>query len=210
MRDYDHLIITRTDLVDGIGPWYWLKSDTGAWDGPKKDWEEHHSHKWFTHVKNWDVCFQAGSCLGMYPRLLNQRFARVYTCEPDPLNFFVAGLNCQRDGIHRFNAVVGERSGEFTGVVRSGMDNVGMHTTSGIGTTPILAIDTLNLPVCGLIALDIEGYEIHALRGAVETIKRCSPVVTCERPSGDVTELMRTLGYVADCESVSDTVFVQA
>jgi FkbM family methyltransferase len=145
----------------------------------------------------------------MYPRLLAERFTQVYACEPDPLNHFVARLNTQVDNVHLFNAAVGQESGTFTGVFRSGMENVGMHKTGGQGPIPILAIDTLNLPTCGLIALDIEGYELWALNGARKTIERCSPVITCECPGQQVLELMTELGYVADVQSVSDTVFVR-
>lgn len=210
MHEYETLCYIRDQEVDGVGPWYWLKEDTGAWDGPKRDWEESHKEKWLKHVTNWDVCVQAGGCLGMYPRLLSKHFTNVYSFEPDALNFYVMGLNCQSDHIHRFQAAVGLSSGTFTGVLRSHADNVGMHKTGGQGTVPIFAIDSLGLPECGLLALDIEGYEYFAVQGAMETIKRCSPVVTLECPSTQTRELMTQLGYAADCVSVSDTVFIRA
>jgi len=41
-------------------------------------------------------------------------------------------------------------------------------------------IDELNLPSCGLIQLDIEGYEYFALLGAQNTIEKYHPVIIVE------------------------------
>ena len=41
-------------------------------------------------------------------------------------------------------------------------------------------IDDLNLTECDLIMLDVEGYELHALNGAIETIKKYGPVICIE------------------------------
>jgi hypothetical protein len=67
MHEYEKLICRRNDTVAGIGPWYWIASDTGAWDGPKTDWENSHSQKWFNSVPNWDVCVQPRRRSGAVP-----------------------------------------------------------------------------------------------------------------------------------------------
>jgi hypothetical protein len=65
------------------------------------------------------------------------------------------------------------------------------------GDVPVLPIDVFEFPLCGLLMLDIEGYELFALRGAVETIKRCKPVIVLEDKHGCCTDF----GYkVGDCE----------
>ena len=51
---------------------------------------------------------------------------------------------------------------------------------SGEGAIPTLRVDDLGLKVCDLLYLDIEGYELFALRGSAETIRRCRPVIACE------------------------------
>lgn len=47
-------------------------------------------------------------------------------------------------------------------------------------SVPLVTIDSLQLPTCRLIKLDIEGMELEALRGAVETIRRCRPALYVE------------------------------
>lgn len=209
MREYEDLLYTREETVDGVGPWHWIKSDSGAWEGPKTDWENDHKLKWFNHVTDWTCCVQAGACQGVYPRLLAERFSTVYSFEPDRLNHHVAVMNCQLPNVFILNAAIGRQTGTFTGVTRAHMDNVGMHRVEGPGPVPIIALDSFHLPVLGLLALDIEGYEYEAIQGAVETIDRCSPVIVLERPGSVVKELLFGMGYREDCGSVADVVFVR-
>ena len=50
----------------------------------------------------------------------------------------------------------------------------------GPGDIPTILIDDLDLAVLDFIKLDVEGYELRALRGAEATLKRCRPVVMFE------------------------------
>lgn len=43
-----------------------------------------------------------------------------------------------------------------------------------------ITIDSLDLQSCALVKLDVEGVEDIVLRGAVQTLQRCSPVIYCE------------------------------
>lgn len=45
--------------VGGIRGWYWIKTDSGAWDGPAKDWENHHLAKIQTLVKKQGNCYSS-------------------------------------------------------------------------------------------------------------------------------------------------------
>ena len=45
---------------------------------------------------------------------------------------------------------------------------------------PTVIIDELDLPSCGLIQLDVEGYEYFALLGARRTIEKYHPVIMVE------------------------------
>ncbi len=53
------------------------------------------------------------------------------------------------------------------------------HLTDGKGCA-LLALDSLNLQRLDFFKLDVEGFEVRALRGAKDTIHRCRPVMLIE------------------------------
>jgi hypothetical protein len=44
----------------------------------------------------------------------------------------------------------------------------------------VITIDSMDLPGCDFLKLDIEGYECQALRGAIDTIKKYRPWIWIE------------------------------
>jgi len=44
----------------------------------------------------------------------------------------------------------------------------------------LVTIDSLQLEKLDFIKLDVEGYEINVIKGAINTIKKCNPVITME------------------------------
>lgn len=213
---YQHLVHMREDTVSGVGPWVWAKTDVHAWIGPKMDWENGHFHKICQYVQNKEVVVQAGGNMGMYPRLLSDMFKRVYTFEPDPVNFHCLVANCQRDNIVKLNAALSYRHG-LVKVSKEPFDdwetNYGVRTTvvAPDGNVPRLKIDDLNLDECNLIMLDIEGQEIDALIGATETLKTLDPVIFAENhPQQDSPEpFLKCFGYELVDRSFHDLIFVK-
>jgi FkbM family methyltransferase len=167
------------------------------------------------------ACVQAGANLGVFPRRLAQSFATVYCFEPAADLFDKMLRNAPAENIVRFQAALGDTRGLVgtSRVRRDGKPNnhEGItHVVPG-GTIPTLMVDDLGLPVCDLIYLDIEGVELHALRGAVETLTRCRPVVAVEINKNlkyvDVTEadiyaFFDTHGYKHLMSVGSDHVFL--
>jgi FkbM family methyltransferase len=149
-----------------------------------------------------EVAVQAGGHIGMYPKRLSERFARVYTFEPDATNFECLTANCAgRQGVWAARGVLGDARG-CVGVNRH--KNSGGHSVDGEGATPLYRIDDLSLDACDLIYLDVEGYEVHALRGALKTIRAYKPVIVAEENKqqqrhgfkpGDIEKLLAPLGY---------------
>lgn len=167
------------------------------------------------------ACVQAGGNLGVWPRRLAEDFATVYTFEPAADLFSALCQNAPQPNIVKFQAAVGDRAG-LVGLSRHRRDgkstnHAGITHVAGGGTVPILPIDVLELPVCHLVYLDVEGYELHALRGAVETLRRCQPVVAVEinqsiefvgHTGADVRAFMDASGYREALQARSDVVFV--
>jgi FkbM family methyltransferase len=206
--EYDALTGVRHDDVAGVAPWLWIHSDGGAWEGPKSDWEDSHLDAIKLHVEDFRICIQAGGNQGMYPRLLKQHFEHVYTFEPDPLNFYCLTYNCQDDNIYKMQAALGSETG-LARVNRLSMQNTGCHTVSTDGDcfVPMITIDTLNLPHCGYMQLDLELYELNAIRGAAKTIERFKPVIQCENGNDQIMDFLKPFGYEIVGYSRADTIY---
>ncbi len=130
------------------------------------------------------VCVQAGGCLGVYPKRLAESFEVVYSFEPSPELFPVMVENAPEHNIIRFQAALGFAR-DLVGVSRERRDgklnnHEGITHIAGPGTIPTMRIDDLNLPICDALFLDLEGWELYALQGAVETVQRCRPLMSIE------------------------------
>ena len=205
---FDELIMVRPDLVDGEKDWYWLKHDTGAWDGPVEDWETSHKIKYMKYLKAKDVVVTAGGNQGLYSRLYSNYFKNVYVFEPDPINFHCLALNNQRENIIKVNCGLGSIA-SFLTLVRPVADNTGINQfINQPGPIPVLPLDSFNFPKVDLLQLDVEGFEYNALLGAVRTINKHRPVIVLERANRpDILGLMQSLNYEVKDTSKMDTIF---
>lgn len=144
------------------------------------------------------VAVQAGGNLGLWPKRLAQDFHTVYTFEPAADLFAMLQRNAPEPNIIKLQAAVGEHH-ELVHMSRARRDgkprpaHEGMTYVDGPGVIPTLRIDDLNLPVCDLLMLDLEGWELYALRGAEATIHRCLPVICVE-----INDHIREVGLTPD------------
>lgn len=189
---------------------YWVKGDSGSWDGPSSDWKTHRENI-LSKVKNFNVCVQAGGNLGLYPLLLSQRFKTVYTFEPDILNFICLTMNVQRDNVFKINSALGSIN-ELVSVhvdtpVNLGMNRVVKNEDNTFNIIPTFMIDQLALKECDLIWLDIEGYEKNAILGALITIENFKPIIVLETVEQYTENVLGSLGYTQVASSIADKVF---
>ena len=131
------------------------------------------------------VAVQAGGNLGVYPKRLAKQFQVVYTFEPAPALFAKMVKNAPEKNIIRLQAVLGyHRQGvRMMQTRRNKLDkpaHEGVTHVDGPGHIPTLRLDDLALPVCDLLCLDVEGWELYALQGATATLARCRPVLLVE------------------------------
>lgn len=213
---YSDRVEIRSKEVQGETDWFWIKGDTGAFEGPKRDWIEHHRKKYFEHIQNYNTIVTAGTNCGMYARFYSRMFKHVYAFEPDPLAFHCMVNNCQVDNVIKLNAALGHQHG-LVGIRRAspgGDDmNVGMNQVCNPTEEfkiPMLTIDSLGLHSCDIIQLDVEGFEQYAIMGAKATIERFSPVVVAERFSAPENQrFMKGMGYTLFDISSMDAVYIR-
>ena len=156
--------------------WLWPVTDFACWDWLQK--EKDLPDKIFKTCNNNRVVVQAGGNCGFYVKRYAELFDRVYTFEPDPQNFFCLSQNVENGNVIKFQACLGDTH-QLVGLTHK-KANVGVGRVEGQGIFPTLKIDDLNLEVCDLIHLDVEGFELFAINGAIETLNRCSPVIALE------------------------------
>lgn len=131
------------------------------------------------HVKGRSCIIQAGGNVGVYPLALSKLFDRVITAEPDRRNIDCLWKNlADAPNIDSRMAGFGEDMGDCR-VVEVKRGNCGAHRIEPGGPVVMLSIDSLGVaPDC--IWLDIEGFELFALKGAEQTIRKHHPVIACE------------------------------
>ena len=176
--------------------------------------------KFLSHVPGRNAAVQAGGNVGVYPfGLARAGFRTVHTFEPEWENFRCLCANIDLQGmngiVRPYKAALGEATGTC-GLVQNIDDNTGTFRVSGAGTIPVQTIDDLDLSECDLIWLDVEGYEVKALKGASATIDRHQPVVIIEETgladddnqTGSAIEWLFRRGYRPATKHGKDHLFV--
>lgn len=130
------------------------------------------------YVEDWSVAIDGGAYVGGWARPLAERFETVIAVEIDPANAACLRLNAPKAGV--ITACLAEHSDERVGFEgdRDVVSPVRRVIKGDYAKT--LSIDSLNLQRCGLLKLDLQGYDTFALYGARETLERCHPVIVYE------------------------------
>lgn len=209
----------RNDVILKDDKWYWPKIDENSWEGQNNTKDLHKVV--MKYVKNKNTMIQAGGNCGFILSQFTNYFDAIYTFEPDPLNFYCLCNNIPSSNVYKIQACLGneQETVQTQQLIRvnKAHDIGGVHV-NGEGFTPTIVIDNLNLKYCDLIQLDVEGYELKALKGAYNTIKKHKPVLCiefCEKwlnrynTNGEVVhKLLDDLNYkLIDCYGV-DKIFI--
>lgn len=199
--------------------WVWPANDENSWPG-----QNQHKDLYKTilpYVEKKGIMVQAGGNCGFILSTFVDHFDFIYTFEPDMVNFYCLSQNVTADNVFKMQACLGEVNGttRVQQLIREDRphDTGGVHV-AGDGYLPMIAVDSLNLPGCDLLQLDVEGFELKALKGAVNTIDKYKPVLCvelCEKwlnryddNAAKVVNFVESLGYnLVDTEGV-DHIFI--
>jgi FkbM family methyltransferase len=154
------------------------------------------------YLKGNKVVVQAGGNCGMQVVKFAEFFDTVYTFEPDPVNFHCLVNNLPYDNVIKFQCCLGD-SHKMVSMTTLPSEIGGFYVNQNVGTTPTLRIDDLDLAYCDFIQLDVEGYQLYALMGAIETIKKLRPVISIEfdwafrynHTPSEIRNFLADLGY---------------
>lgn len=201
--------------------WLWPAIDIYGFNAVSEEAKE--IHKVIDRCRGLDVAVQAGGNCGLMITPLADAFARVYTFEPDPLNFYCLVHNVPQQNVFKMQSCLGAESGTVSMLLCE--SNTAAHHVAGShkgplrGPVPVMTVDQLRLPACDLLMLDIEGFEMQALYGAQQTIAEFKPVICVELighgkrygvEDETVVSWLRWAGYREAEKLLRDRIFVPA
>lgn len=167
--------------------------------------------------KHHQIAVQAGGHAGLWPLKLSKHFRTVLTFEPEPMLFECLRRNvAEADNIAYFNMALAEHEGTvmMRPHVSAGSWRVDPEGTVNVTATTIDAMyRKQHLRHCNAIFLDVEGFEVDVLRGAMLTIVAYRPVLHVEelpRSKDHIRAYMQTIGYRRMREVGRDAVYVAA
>ncbi len=160
------------------------------------------------YSEDFRICVQAGGHHGLYPKKLSTMFNTVYTFEPFEHNYNLLRSNCIESNIIHRNAALGAYPKKVAMQVTQSNNSGNVIVAEG-QDVDVVTIDSLLLPHCGLIQLDIEKYEMFALMGAIKTIELYRPLIIIEGPettNNVCIHILEQLGYRVVDRAGYDTV----
>lgn len=156
------------------------------------------------------VALDVGANIGSYTRLLAGLADEVIAMEPVPETFRYLRFNMRTLGVRNVrlvSAAASDRDGEVMIEIPRYRGGHEAMTDARIVEQPTnlrhfsvatVRIDSLNLNRLDFMKVDVEGHEILAVRGALETIERCRPAMIIESvfAEGDwLYPILEPLGY---------------
>lgn len=203
----------------------WQKDKTK--EKTEKAWKyfQDEEHQNFPNIIMEELCksfrsiVQAGGHCGLYPIQYSQKFENVYTFEPTYINHYCLVENTKNyKNINVYDCGLGEF--EKTVSFNISRKNSGAHHVNpeedNDGNIKLKTIDSFNIKDCDMIHLDIEGYELFALKGAIETIKKSKPLIVLETTAAlqrydytknDIGDFLSNFGYKIVKEWENDTAY---
>ena len=142
------------------------------------------------HLKEGDVFYDLGANIGFYStiaaRIVGQK-GHVYAFEPFPESASAARLNAKInnfDNVDVMEVAVSDKPGTVSFAVAEASRSHKIAESGGELHVPSIALDEYikesNLRLPNVMMIDIEGAEIDAMKGMLETIKTSRPVILCE------------------------------
>lgn len=150
-------------------------------------------------------CLDIGANFGVMGQALEANGFNVVCFEPQPDVF-----KCLEKNVScAYNIGLGDVAGTFempkilTGA-RANYGGMGIGFRSELGTIKVHVetLDSFGFDDVGFIKIDVEGFEERVLRGGVETITRCKPIMYIEddriEKSKSLREYISSLGYTIE------------
>jgi len=154
-------------------------------------------------VKDRKVFVDIGAHVGLWSMQAELDFEKIIAFEPHPLhaNLYEENVLCGKYTLHRM--ALGDRKDNVA--LKGEAGSSGDTHVAGPGDIPMRTLDSYRIRRIDLLKIDTEGYEFPILKGAVETLRRCRPVIVVEQKGkdakhhggkpGEAVAFLRELGW---------------
>lgn len=149
------------------------------------------------------LCLDIGANIGVITQALVYSGHKVVAFEPQTEVYKLLRKNCP--GAETINAAVGSVKGTATMPklqysVKNNFGGISLNMRSAISyPVDVVTIDDYRYDNVGFIKLDVEGWELEALKGMVDTLARCRPIMYIEddrqEKSKELRKFILSLGY---------------
>lgn len=185
------------------------------------------------YVTNFDTVIDIGAHVGISVLHWSQHFQHCMAYEPMPDHFDCLTENTKHlPQVHRFNYAISDQQKILLGAYRTAKNSGSFQLLDNSYQQPSKKLprqlyeieshrlDEFDFDSVGLIKVDVEGWELEVLKGAVETIKKHQPVMLIEFTGGnskkslhsyDINEyfaVIDSLDYVPVATSGDDTIYI--
>lgn len=164
-----------------------------------------------------NVAADIGAHVGLWAKPLSTVFQKVICFEPRAQN-----VECLRKNLEGVNAEIhpyglSNETARKSFFMPSDIHNSGAGSFGEFGERAATAshaevrpLDSFNIPEINFIKMDVQGWEINALRGGAQTIRRTQPIILCENhpERAELVQELITLGYEKILRVVKEDIFV--
>lgn len=131
------------------------------------------------YCKQFRTAVDIGAHCGLHAFYLAQRFQAVHCFEPVQEHRDCFALNVEAANVVMHACALGAEPGRVAMATEQGSS--GNSHVAGSGDIELRTLDSFELADVDYIKLDTEGFELYILQGAVQTLKRCRPVMMVEQ-----------------------------
>jgi hypothetical protein len=186
-----------------------------------------------SYVTNFNEVIDIGAHVGISVLDWSDKFKMVYAFEPMLDHYKCLETNTENlNNVKLFNCAISDEEKTMHGAYRTSKNSGSFQILDSVYQQPkkktprqiyeieSKRLDNFEFLNVGLIKIDVEGWELEVLKGAVNTINKFKPVLLIEFTGGsskkslhryDVEEyykLIEFLGYIPVSQSGDDTIYV--
>lgn len=128
-----------------------------------------------------NTALDIGAWCGLWSWHMKDIVQKIHVFEPNTTHIECAKLNLKNiDHIVYHQIAIGDTNTTVSMEYAEETHTQTYRIKDQTGDIPCRTIDSLNLSEIDLIKIDVEGYELHVLKGAEQTIKNAKPIIQIE------------------------------